>query len=250
MKKLAQLLAFCALATDASPVLAHGETSGGTRIAYDLDIAGLPIGWGVVELALQDDGRYQIDIGMKLEILFWRAGVAGSAEGKVEAGDVKPGMCSATVLQAGKVPVDLFTDFESDTVLDWAVTPKLEDKYEEGCVPLGQADIERTLDPLSALFVYSETAAEACDRTIPIFAFGTRLDLMLTPGVEIETGIYSCNVRYRPIAGHREESESVQILLRTDPRLTVFEIKPGLWAPHQVGLPTRLGSLTFTHQAH
>jgi hypothetical protein len=48
------------------------------------------------------------------------------------------------------------------------------------------------------------------------------------------------------VSGHRKDSESVARMVKTGPELSIFEVAPGLWAPHRVGMKTSVGTLAVT----
>lgn len=227
---------------------AHHTANDQALITYDMAIAGIPVGWAAVEFTVGDTGDYRVDFGLKFEFLFWRGGAAGGAMGKLQAGTAKPRVSDVTVIPEGSEPVGMWEIFEGNRVKHWSISPGLDEKYVEGCVPVQEADIQDALDPLSALIIAADSAAEACSRKLPVFVVGTRFDLNLTPERPLEQGVYSCAVSYKPVSGHRETSESVGILLSNNPELTIFEVSPGLWAPHSVSVPTRFGSLSFSRR--
>jgi hypothetical protein len=102
------------------------------------------------------------------------------------------------------------------------ITPPFMDM--DGRVPVSAANKRNILDPISALIMAvpageSLVGPAACNRTLPIYDGVIRFDLTMSyvrtqqvavPGYSGPVSI--CAVRYRPIAGHKIDSESTRFM--------------------------------------
>lgn len=146
--------------------------------------------------------------------------------------------------------------FVGDGVTSLTREPALPD--EPGTIPLALAHLKGVLDPLTAVMALSRTTAEnPCDRRLAVLDGKQRFDLVLSynrqetvtesrpsgqPGLA-----FVCRVRYQPIAGHRmtdsmramTESTGIEVSLRPVPSANLF-------IPHQITVPTGLGSAILT----
>lgn len=121
-------------------------------------------------------------------------------------------------------------------------------------VKLKPEHMKDVYDPMSVLMAISNTsAAEACNRTIPVFDGKARYDLKLSPkGREPvrdkrptgqPTELLVCRVKYLPIAGHKPkdfekpwvEYGNIEIALRPIPSAGVF-------IPYRIKVPTTIGA--------
>lgn len=214
-------------------------------IDYNLTIAGVSIGDADMLIDPWTLGSYSIDFSLSYRFLFWSGQSEGRALGMV--GNAKPRPASYDVTFSGmSKPVVISTAFDEQGPVEWSIMPPPDKNYLVDRIAISEADLVGAIDPLSALVIRADSAATACDRTLPIFTGGTRLDLVLTPGAETETGVFDCGVQYVPVSGHRKDSESVARMIEKGPVLSIFEVAPGLWAPHRVGMPTKVGTLAMT----
>lgn len=246
-KSLTAIVSACAFWTASHEVVGAAEPSG-HAIQYDLTIAGVSIGDASIAMLQEAAQSYDIALNVKFRFLFWSGQANAEATGAVTDAAPAPSHYEAT-FQGMSEPVVIKTVFDGTGPTDWSITPPPEKKYLEGRIEISEADLVGALDPLSALFIRAETPESACDRTLPIFTGGTRLDLVLSPGAETEPGVFACDVKYVPVSGHRKDSESVARMVKSGPSLLIFEAAPGLWAPHRVGMPTSVGTLAITRAA-
>ena len=124
-------------------------------------------------------------------------------------------------------------------------------------IPLREHHLKGVVDPLSAIMMLSRnTAADPCDRRIPIFDGKERFDLLFSRKGEMrvteqapsgQPGVaHVCRVRYLPIAGHKIDSDTkfmaandaIEVALRPVPSANVF-------VPYQISIPTMAGSATI-----
>jgi hypothetical protein len=102
------------------------------------------------------------------------------------------------------------------------ISPPFEDFW--GRVPVTAANKRNILDPISALIMAVPASKPlvgpaACDRTLPIYDGVVRFDLAMsyrgTRNVAVKgySGPVSvCSVRYRPISGHKADSQSTRFM--------------------------------------
>ncbi len=229
------------------PMSAFASDDSVPRIAidYDLSIAGISIGDASLLAEEKAASGYAAQFDMSFRFLFWSGAAAGYSVGHIVDGGRVPAKYDVTFEGMSK-PVVIKTGFDSDGPVDWSITPPPEDKFLKERVPLAQADLRGAIDPLSAMLIQANSPDQACNRTLEIFTGGTRLDLVLRPGTATEPGVFACDVTYRPVSGHRADSESVARLVKNGPILSIFEVAPDLWAPHRVGIATSVGTLAVT----
>ena len=117
--------------------------------------------------------------------------------------------------------------------------------------------MQGVVDPLSAMMVLTRgSAANPCDRRIPIFDGKERFDLVFSYKGEMrvteqapsgQPGIaYVCRVRYLPIAGHKIDQETKFMAANEDIEVALRPIpSAGLYIPYQITIPTLVGSATL-----
>lgn len=119
-------------------------------------------------------------------------------------------------------------------------------------------NLKHVFDPISAMLAISNaTAADACNRTIPVFDGKARFDLRLslkgreTLKEEHPSGqpreLVVCRVKYVPIAGHKPKDfvnpwidyDQIEIALRAIP-------SAGIYVPYRVSVPSTIGPAVMT----
>ena len=126
-------------------------------------------------------------------------------------------------------------------------------------VPITAEDLQNVVDPLSALILLTQarpsrfSAAEACNRRLPVFDGRIRYDLVLSPKgtrpIEsvgrLHGNAYVCRVSYVPIAGHKAGktdyaagNSGIEIWLVPMP-------EAGLLVPYYVHVPTPAGTASM-----
>jgi hypothetical protein len=211
--------------------------------AYDLFIAGIPI--GEAELRIEAaDGRYRVEGAADFGFLFWGGEGVAVAEGAAGPDSLKPALYQLRY-QGVSRPGAVEIAFENGRAVRWAREPEIPEEYREGRVPPGPEHLSGVLDPLSALVVPAAATASAesvCRRVLPVFSGYTRFDLSLEGAEALDGEAVACAVRYRPVAGHRADSRSVRRL--SEPGAVALRLAPladGFWGPDRVALETRFG---------
>ena len=192
-------------------VLASPARSATVDIIYDISLLGLPIGTA----SLTGDVAAT---NYKLEIKAKMTGLAGTVTGGRGAGT------SAGVLASGSAVTSSFAvtaansseqrtvrmNIEKNAVSGSDITPPLESRPDR--VPVTEVHKKGVVDPISALMMpfTANDPRTVCNRTIPIFDGAARYNIALSygGGKQVSTEGHEgaaviCNVRYTPIAGHR-----------------------------------------------
>jgi hypothetical protein len=146
-------------------------------------------------------------------------------------------------------------DFNNGAVLDVRHNPKPPPKGD--VVPVREQHLKGVLDPLSAIMVIANySSPDPCDRRLPIFDGKERFDLVMSYKGEMKVNeqqpsgqpamAHVCKVKYRPIAGHKPDTENsymattdaIEVSLRPIPSANVL-------IPYQITIPTMLGYATI-----
>lgn len=219
------------------------------RAAYDVTLAGVTI--GEVALSLEGaPGRYAVRLDGDWRFLFWSGDAEAATEGRAD-GAAGAGFAPDAYRARFEGPMRVFfteiafgagaprAAFRADPPFD-------ADGEEEPRVPILDAHLEGATDPISAFLIPASSAAEACSASLRVFSGAVRFDVALAPaGPTVEPGVAPCRGDYRPVSGHRVESAAVDRLRAAGLDLGLFEIAPGLWAPHRIAAPTSFGELAF-----
>ncbi|MGO9135962.1 MAG: DUF3108 domain-containing protein [Methylovirgula sp.] len=213
---LAPVLSLALIGTTASAA----ET---VKARYSVSLIGLHIGEASAEGSIES-ANYKIDLNARLTgVASWIAHVrmALASSGLIRRGAVLPS-AYATTSASSRMVRTLRMALTAGTVRAVDISPPFDDW--EGRVPVTQANKHNILDPMSALIMAVPAGQPlvgpaACDRTLPIYDGVVRFDLTMSfvgtrevsvPGY---TGPVSvCAVRYRPIAGHKVDSESTRFM--------------------------------------
>lgn len=224
-------------------VLAIGPAE--IRASYDISIAG--IGIGEATLALSGaEGRYAVVIDGGFRFLFWSGAANAESRGRAD-GAFAPDAYSARFESPMRLLLTeiAFTPGGAEAAFS-AEPPFDSDGEEEPRAPILPEHLVGALDPISAFMIRAGSGAEACAGERRVFSGVVRFDVAFTPEArEAEPGVTPCHAAYRRVSGHRLESEGASLLEEKGLSLDLFEIAPGLWAPHRLGLPTRFGSVTL-----
>lgn len=234
------------LALLAAPLQASRE--GG--VAYDVTIAGIPIGEAQMTVA-RENGRYVLTGAADVGFLFWGGNGVAVAEGREADGRFLPERYRLSyegVSRPGAVAID----FEDGAPARWDREPPIPPEYAEGRTPLAPERLIGALDPLTALAIPAGegVAPEAlCSRILPVFSGYTRFDLALTGASRVEGGAVACAARYVAVAGHRENSSSVERMSRPDAlKVALAPIAEGVWGPARIEIATRFGPLEIARR--
>lgn len=252
-------LAAVALALFALP--AASAWSATLNAEYSVRVSGIPVGSARLSVTSEED-RYTVEGSGRVKGLariFSDGNAKGQASGQKSADHVIPARYSHQWTEDGeKEEVDL--GFQGNRVASVAIAP--EPKRKRKVVPLTDEHKAGVLDPLSAVVfpVDDPSNGEAvCGRTLPLFDGQTRFDLNLAFS-RVETikgakGSYSgpayvCSVRYRAVAGHRPNRDSVKYMeANKDIEVWMAPVAgSGLMAPVEVRLRTKAGMLVMRAQ--
>jgi hypothetical protein len=207
-----------------SLVLAVTATAAETAKArYSVSLIGLHIGEASAEGSIEA-ANYKIDLNARLTgVASWIAHVkmALASSGLIRQGAILPVAYATTSANAQRVRT-LRMSLTAGTVRAVDISPPFDDF--EGRVPVTPANTHNILDPMSAL-IMSVPAGEAlvgpsaCNRTIPVYDGVVRFDLTMSyvstrdvavPGYSGPVTV--CAVRYRPVAGHKADSQSTKFM--------------------------------------
>lgn len=237
------------LATLVTPQSAGALDPGSPQELYEVSIAGIGIGEVALNLTEGPD-RYAVGLDGGFRFLFWSGAAVMASEGE-RANALAPRLYTArfespmrTVLAEiaykGAVPE---ADFRVDPPFD-------DDGEEEERAPLTPDMLVGALDPVAAFLIPASSGEEACSGARKVFSGIVRFDIELSPRAEaMGPGLTPCAAAYRPIGGHRIGNEGVSLLEEKGLNLDLFEIAPGLWAPHRLEFPTRFGALAFERRS-
>ncbi|MEM7523770.1 MAG: hypothetical protein AAF360_08460 [Pseudomonadota bacterium] len=254
MRSLALFSLLSSFAFVAGPVAAADETVGEVSVAetYAITIAGIDIGDATLTVdALGPD--YDAALTGDYRFLFWSGAIEAQAAGKHSAGGV--GFAPATYRSRVDSPTRIFTTdilfAGASTEGRWRADPPFEDRDTVERVPIKPEHLTGAKDPLSAFLVPAESGEAACAGTLKVYSGVVRFDLDLRAigaAKSASDDAVECAVSYRPVSGHRVESDEVNRLERDGLSISVFEIAPGLWAPERVGFSTMFGTLALTRR--
>ncbi len=193
------------------------------KARYSVSLIGLHIGEASAEGWIEP-ANYKIDLNAHLTgVASWIAHVkmALASSGLIRRGTILPNAYATTSANSHAVRT-LRMSLTAGTVRAVDISPPFDDF--EGRVPVTAANKHNVLDPMSAL-IMAVPAGEplvgpsACNRTLPIYDGVVRFDLSMsyvgTRNVEVKgySGPVSvCAVRYRPVAGHRANSQSTKFM--------------------------------------
>ena len=238
--------AVLALGLAAAPVSASRDAG----VAYDLTIAGIPIGDAFLRV-VTGEGRYRIEGSADFGFLFWGGEGVAVSEGRAASDGFAPEsyrLAYQGVTRPGAVEID----FAEGRAARWDRRPEIPERYREGRVALGDDDLRAVLDPLSALVIPAPPDIPAnalCGRVQPVFTGYTRFDLAFEGATALDGDAVDCAVRYEPVAGHRPDSGSVERF--SEPGAFAVRLAPigdGVWGPDRVAVKTRFGTLEMTRR--
>ena len=230
--------------------VAPSDASLDAGAAYDLSIAGIPI--GDARLAVTTgEGRYRIEGSADFGFLFWGGEGVAVSEGRAAEGGFDPEFYRLSY-QGVTRPGAIEIAFAEGHAKEWRRVPEIPDRYREGRVPLSETDLRAVLDPLSALVIPAPASipgAALCARVLPVFTGYTRFDLEFDGAAALDGDVVECSVRYRPVAGHRPDSGSVERFSKPGAfAVRLAPIADGVWGPDLVAVETRFGTLRLTRR--
>jgi NAD(P)-dependent dehydrogenase (short-subunit alcohol dehydrogenase family) len=193
------------------------------RARYSVSLIGLHIGEATAHGSIEQ-ANYRIELNARLTgVASWVAHVrmALQSSGFIRRSTVLPS-AYATSSANEHMTRTLRMALNAGNVRAVEITPPFMDM--DGRVPVSAANKRNILDPISALIMAvpageSLVGPAACNRTLPIYDGVIRFDLTMSyvrtqevavPGYSGPVSV--CAVRYRPIAGHKIDSESTRFM--------------------------------------
>ncbi|WP_245280100.1 DUF3108 domain-containing protein [Hyphomicrobium sp. 99] len=183
----------------------------------------------------------------------WAGNFTGS--GSVETKGPQPASFEMSTKTKSKT-TSVKLSFDGPRVASVALVPNKSPSPE--AIKLKPENLQNVFDPMGAtLAISSVNAADACNRTIPVFDGKARYDLRFSmkgrepikekrpSGQPAELLI--CRVKYVPIAGHKPKDfvnpwidyDHIEIALRAVPTA-------GIYVPYRVTVPSTIGSAIMT----
>jgi hypothetical protein len=222
-------------------------------LLYDLSIAGIPIGEASLSVTM-DGERYALDATADVGFLFWSGEGSARAVGVFKAGSMQP-VHYRLAYQGGSAPGSIEIAFADGRAVHWGRQPEPDgeraEDWRENRVVLEDHHLASVLDPLSALVIPIPANAEpatVCRRLLPVFSGFTRFDLEFTGTTAAPSGV-GCTARYRPVAGHRPDSDSVERMTRRGAfHISLEPITDTAWGPARVAVQTRFGTFEMVRQ--
>jgi hypothetical protein len=247
MPRLAAPLALTLAALGAAP-------AGATRspaVAYDLSVAGVPVGEATLTVAVEG-ARYVVEGAADVGFLFWGGRGGARSEGTVEDGRLRPDRYRLSY-QGVRRPGATEIDFADGRAVRWAAEPPPPEDYLRDRTPVEDRHLSDVLDPLAALVAplpADASPAAVCAGVASVFSGWTRFDIELAGGTAAPDGAVVCRTRYRAVAGHRPDSAGVARLETPGAvALTLAPVGPSAWAPQRLSLPTRFGPFEMVRRA-
>ncbi|MEN3931581.1 DUF3108 domain-containing protein [Microvirga sp. W0021] len=252
------------LALGASLAAVGGAQAASFKVRYGASIMGLPVGQLDVSSAIHGSS-YEIQATGKLVGLvgLFASGKGGAvANGSLRSiigqkntlNPVANSIFQASV-RLGKSQKVVRIDTRNGNVTTLSMEPPMDDK--PGRVQLLTQHKRAVLDPLSATLMPmrgNELSEKDCNRTIPVFDGGSRLDIVMSyAGMrQADIGGYKgqvlvCNVRYVPLAGHRPARRIIRYMMHNkDMSVWLAPIQgTGYMLPLRVSVRTAAGMATL-----
>jgi hypothetical protein len=213
---------------------------------YAISVGGVPIGAATLRAQMQG-ARYEVEASADIGFLFWGGEGSARTYGAVREASLAPDMFTLAYQGVTK-PGGAEIVFENGRATRFSRFPPTPPEYAENRVEVKPADLIGVSDPLSAFVIPAGrgVAPDAlCRRVLAVFSGSTRFDIALEGArATLQGGAVACAARYRPISGHRADSEGVKRL--TEPgaiEVSLSPLAPGLWGPQSIVVATRFGPL-------
>lgn len=229
------------------------EVNDNAAVVYDLSIAGIPIGEASLSVAM-DGEHYALDATADVGFLFWGGEGNARSVGVLKAGSMQPSHYRLSY-QGASEPGNIEITFADGRAVRWGRQPEPDaewaEDWRENRVVLEDHHLAGVVDPLSALVIPISADAEpatVCRRLLPVFSGFTRFDLELTGTTTAPSGV-GCTARYRPVAGHRPDSDSVERMTRRGAfEIALEPITDTAWGPARVAVQTRFGTFEMVRE--
>lgn len=251
-----RFLALLVLSLPASAA-ADGDWPNKVTAKYKITFNGFDVGDFRFESSV-DAGGYSLSGAGKLSALLgifeWKGSTRST--GVLARGEPKP-VDYSFKYESGSKDGSVAMHFSKGRVAERTVVPP--SSPSKKTVPLTEEHLKGVLDPMSAIMAMTRQRENPCDQKVSIFDGKHRFDLELSyrrqqaikearPSGEPSVA-YVCNVRYIPIAGHKDnkmtrtmaETDGIEVVLRPIPSANIF-------IPYQVTIPTIAGSAVLRSQ--
>lgn len=223
---------------------------------YSLQYNGIEVGKLKFKSKTTADS-YALSGSGKVSVLFgtfkWQG--ASSVIGAIQGSTPTPVSYSFNWRQndkkGGKVEIGFKENLASDIAIKPAPRPKSD------TVPLLLTHKTGALDPMSAVLMLTKADGRPpCDRRVGIFDGKQRYDIVFSPkrttsvasaaGAGRTESAYVCRVTYEPIAGHRDNDDTKNMVSNRDVEIVLRRI-PGsqMLVPHSLTIPTSWGTGTM-----
>lgn len=202
------------------------------RARYSVTLLGIPLGTATMDGDV-GGGAYKVAINAKLTgiaAMVSSSRGAATASGGIQKGALVPSAYANTSANS-KETRTVRMAMQGGNVRGVDVSPPVDPAPDR--VPITEAHLRNVIDPVSA-FLMPVPGSDpvigpaACNRTLPVYDGFTRFDVTMSyagthrvhaKGYNGEVAV--CNVRYRPIAGHRNrkpvqfmaENKDIQVWL-------------------------------------
>ena len=253
MRAALSLLGMIGLLAAGLTARASSDAEDNAAIDYALSISGIPIGQASLSVTI-DRQHYALHATADVGFLFWGGEGNARAVGVLDAGSMKPSHYRLAY-EGGSTPGRIEIAFADGKAVRWGRQPEPDgewaQEWRENRVVLEDHHLAGVLDPLSALLIPVPADAEpatVCRRLLPVFSGFTRFDLELTGTAPASSGV-GCTARYRPVAGHRPDSDSVERMTRRGAfEIALEPITQSAWGPARVAVQTRFGTFEMVRQ--
>lgn len=252
---LAMAAALCGLSP---PARANETWPAQVRATYRIEFGGFELGSFSFNAKVAD-GRYDVRGDARLSALLGAFKWQGltHASGRISGSLAQPASYAFDFAGTGKSGA-IRMGFQGQSVTNLANSPPETPKPD--IVPVRREHLKGVIDPLSAVMLLSRGEnGDPCAHRLPIFDGKQRFDLVLSlrgherlagRAVEGQPGVaYVCQVRYVPIAGHKQNeqtralaaSRGIEVALRPVPGANLF-------IPQRISVPTVAGTARIVVQ--
>ena len=257
-RSIAALAVAAALCGVSPPARASDPWPAHVRATYRIEFGGFELGsfdFNAKVAGSTYDVRGDARISALLGAFKWQG--LTNATGRVSGSSAQPASYAFDFSGTSKSGA-IRMAFQGQTVKSLASSPPEEPKPD--AVPLRREHLKGVIDPLSAVMMLSRGEnGNPCAHRLPVFDGKQRFDLVLSlrgherisgKGAGSQAGVaYVCQVRYVPIAGHRQndqtralaESRGIEIALRPVPGADLF-------IPQRISVPTVAGTASILVQ--
>jgi len=218
------------------------------RMQYDVSLLGLPIARAVF------DSRFN-DAGFAISGSFWSAGIARifdktdgtiTVTGRFDGGESRPQDYALNYVSGKKKQLTQI-QFNGARVTNTVNEPPLR-KRGSDWVPLQDEHLARVADPISALLMPADNAANVCNRTVRVYDGEARVDLVLRPAHpsdSFRSAEVTCVAQFVPVAGYRPNHSTIKHL-RDKAKIRIGFAPVGnqrLYSPVEASIGTKIGTV-------